>query len=174
MGCVRIGNFKIGKAKERKKGKVDVDTIRISDMAGTWAVKIPQTYLAYPMIEQCYKEGNEEFLHTIISNMNFVCAIANGFYQRGVAMVGHAYLKPELLQEGYRPETGPGHADLMDEVKKICEGFLKWYADVQKMQQENAAKEGASADEAEDAAEIAAQVLSMEEKDDASGTEEEK
>ena len=57
VGCVRVGNFKIWKAKQRKKGNIDVDIIRISDLEGNWSVKIPQTYLAYPMIEQCFKEG---------------------------------------------------------------------------------------------------------------------
>lgn len=159
VGCVRIGNIKLWKAKQRKKGKIAIDVLNISDLDGTWSVKIPQTYLAYPMIEAAYKEGNDEFLHLVIANMNFVCAIANGFYQRGVAMVGHCYMKPELLQEGYKPETGPGHADLLDEAKKISEGFLQWYAEVQQMQQEHAGKVGDTAIEEDEMADKAAEIL---------------
>ena len=159
VGCVRIGNFKLWKAKQRKKGKIDVDIIRISDLEGTWSVKIPQMYLAYAMIEQAYKEGNDEFLHTVISNMNFVCAIANGFYQRGVAMVGHCYMKPELLQDGYNPEEGPGHADLLDEAKKISDGFLEWYADVQHILHEQAGKDDGKSLEEDEMADKAAEIL---------------
>lgn len=169
VGCVRIGNFKLWKAKEHKKGKVDLDVLRISDLEGTWSVKIPQTYLAYPMIEAAYAEGNDEFLHTYIANVNFVTAISNGFYQRGVAMVGHAYLKPELLQEGYKPETGPGHADLLDEAKKICDGFLAWYADAQKMQQGQASNDGDKSLEDDEMADKAADILANAEDDGALG-----
>ena len=162
VGFARVGNFKLWKSrvKDRKS-----DVLHISDMDGTWGVKVPQSYLAFPMIEEAYKEGNDEYLHTVISNMNFVCAIGNGFYQRGVAMVGHAYLKPELLREDYKPEQGPGHADMMDEAKKISEGFLKWYEDVQKMERANAERDGAEADAAEAAADVAAQVLADAEKE---------
>ena len=159
VGCVRIGNFKLWKSRQRKKEKIDIDVLNISDLDGTWSVKIPQTYLAYPMIEQCYKEGNDEFLHTYIANVNFVSAIANGFYQRGVAMVGHAYLKPELLQEDYKPETGPSHADMMDEAKKICEGFLEWYDEVMKERKAAAAKDGEKALEEDEMADKAAEIL---------------
>lgn len=162
VGCARVGNFKLWKSRVRER---KTDVLHISDMDGTWAVKIPQTYLAFPMIEEAYKEGNDEYLHTVISNMNFVCAIANGFYQRGVAMVGHAYLKPELLQEGYHPEEGPGYADMMDEAKKICDGFLKWYGEVQQMQKEQADRNSAEIDAADEAADAAAKILDDAEKE---------
>lgn len=149
VGHVRIGNFKIWKSRMRltvndvstpeeraeasRKGKKikvrqkDVDVLNISDLQGTWSVKIPPTYLAYPMIEQCYAEGNDEFLHTYLANINFVTAISNGFYQRGVALVGHIYMNPEILRDGWKPEKGPGHDDLMNEAKKVRDEFLHWY-----------------------------------------------
>ena len=116
IGVARVGDFKLWKARVRERKS---DVLHISDMDGTWGVKIPQTYLSFTMIEEAYKDGNDEFLKTCLANMNFVTAITNGFYQQGVAMVGHAYLKPELLREDYKPETGPGHADLLDEAKKV-------------------------------------------------------
>jgi hypothetical protein len=164
VGCVRVGNFKIWKAKQRKKGNIDVDIIRISDLEGNWSVKIPQTYLAYPMIEQCFKEGNEEFLHTYIANMNLVSAIANGFYQRGVAMVGHIYMLPELLREDYKPAEGPGHADMLDEVRHICEDFLQWYNGVMKEDQARAEQDGGKSLEEDAMADKAAEILGKEEK----------
>lgn len=146
---VRIGDFKIWKSRiqlsvndvstpeERteagRKGKKIrltqkfIEVIVVSDMQGLWSVKIPQTYLAYPMIEQCYADGNEDFLHTFLANINFVSAISNGFYQRGVALCGHCYMHPDILREGYKPENGPGHDDLMAEAKKVRDEFLHWY-----------------------------------------------
>lgn len=157
VGHVRIGNFKLWKSINGADG---VQTMIISDLSGSWSVQIPSTYLAYPMIEKCYMEGEEEFLHTYIANIDLVSAIANGFYQRGVAMVGHCYLKPELLREGYKPETGPGHEDLMDEARKICDGFLKWYEGVLKDEEARKAAETAKgADENDDMAEKAAEIL---------------
>ena len=165
IGVARVGNFKLWKARVRERKS---DVLHISDMDGTWGVKIPQTYLSFTMIEEAYKEGNDEFLKTCLANMNFVTAITNGFYQQGVAMVGHAYLKPELLREDYKPETGPGHADLLDEAKKVCEGFLKWYEDVQAMQKEQAAQTGDIL-AGDDAADAAAKLLGEEEKENDAG-----
>ena len=165
IGVARVGNFKLWKARVRERKS---DVLHISDMDGTWGVKIPQTYLSFTMIEEAYKEGNDEFLKTCLANMNFVTAITNGFYQQGVAMVGHAYMKPELLREDYKPETGPGHADLLDEAKKVCEGFLKWYDEVQQMQKEQAAQTGDIL-AGDDAADEAAKLLSEEEKENDAG-----
>lgn len=161
VGCVRVGNFKLWKSrvKDRKS-----DVLHISDLDGTWAVKIPQTYLAFTMIEQCYQANQLEFIQTYLANVNFVSAISNGFYQRAVAMVGHVYMMPELLEKGYKPENGPGHKDLMDETRKICEGFLKWYDEAKREEKEREQQAGdvLSADEAADAA---AQALAEAEKE---------
>lgn len=159
VGCVRVGNFKVWKSRVRERKS---DVIHISDMDGTWGVKIPQNYLSFKVIESCYKDGEEDYLMTMFANMNFVSAIANGFYQRGVAMVGHAYLRPELLQEGYAPQKGPSHADMMDEVKRTCEGFLKWYAGTLKTDKANASSGGAQADVNDEVADMAGEILSHE------------
>lgn len=160
-GYARVGNFKLWKSVNASDG---VSTIVISDMSGSWSVQVPQTYLAYPMIEQLYSEGNEEMLHTYIANVNFVSAIFNGYYQRAVSMVGHCYMKPELLREGYSPADGPGHGDLLDEAGKIRDGFLEWCEGVLKEERAREARTGVNAIDEDEMADKAAEILSKEEK----------
>ena len=78
--AVRIGNFKLWRSKfPLKTGKesMDVDCINVSNLDGSWMVRIPSTMSIYGLICQSYdttdSEMREQFLGMLFTNQYNIC-----------------------------------------------------------------------------------------------------
>lgn len=136
---VRMGNFKIWRsvyAVGKGKSKTDIECINVSNMDGTWYVRIPQTFEMFSMLTLAYqwsqsddageREHGESFIRTVLSNMTYVSCICNGFYHHGVEMVTSAYANPSLLQD-----TEEGKNFIFD-AKGTVKRFLAWREEYEK------------------------------------------
>lgn len=150
--AARIGNFKIwrsrveqqftpqlseeqkemikeGKARPKKQ-KADIEAINVSNLDGTWMIRIPQTYEMFGMITCCYqwsqsrnpedRERGVSFLSTALSNMIFCSTICNGFYHQALKMIATAYAHPSLLSDKKQRK------DFDKEAKDLIKRFLDW------------------------------------------------
>jgi hypothetical protein len=85
----RVGNYKLWRSRSvipaghgdgsGKKGGVGIETINVSNLDGSWSVRIPQTSGMYGVITAAYAEGSghDVFLKGIFRNMMSVCLIEN-------------------------------------------------------------------------------------------------
>ncbi len=136
---VRMGNFKIWRSvyvMGKGKNKIDIECINVSNLDGTWYVRIPQTFEMYSMLTLAYqwsqsddaveREHGVSFIRTVLSNMTYVSSICNGFYHHAVEMVTSAYANPSLLQD-----TEENKKFLLD-AKGTVERFLAWREEYEK------------------------------------------
>lgn len=140
----RMGNFRLWKTLTvvgKGKAKTNVECINVSDLDGTWLVRIPQTYEMFGMLTVAYKWSQSEdmeerrrgngFIRTAISNMFYVSSVCNGFFHHGIEMVAAAYANPTLLQD-----TKEGQSFKAD-AKDSIERFLVWRKEYEKHVKEN-------------------------------------
>lgn len=140
----RMGNFRFWKSTYfvgKRKSKTSVECINVSNLDGTWLIRIPQTFEMFGMLTIAYQWANsesaeehrrgEDFIRTVFSNMAYVSMICNGFFHHGVEMVSAAYANPSLLQD-----TDDGKKFLLD-VKDTVERFLVWRNEYNKHVAEN-------------------------------------
>ena len=140
----RMGNFRLWKSLTvvgKGKTKVNVECINVSDLDGTWLVRIPQTYEMFGMLTVAYQWSQSEdmeerrrgegFIRTAISNMFYVSSVCNGFFHHGVEMVASAYANPTLLQD-----TREGKS-FVEDAKDTIERFLLWRKEYEKHVKEN-------------------------------------
>lgn len=166
---VRMGNFRIWKSVYvvgKGKTKTDLECINVSNLDGTWYVRIPQTFEMFSMLTLAYQwsqsedaeeqSRGEKFIRTVLSNMTYVSCICNGFYHHAVEMVTSAYANPALLQD-----TEDGKKFMFD-AKGTKERFLAWYEEYKKHVSENQPTEQDF--HQEDIAEEAMEILSNDEK----------
>lgn len=85
----RVGNYKLWRSRSvipashgdgsGKKGGVGIETINVSNLDGSWSVRIPQSSGMYSVITVAYAEGStrDVFLKGIFGNMMSVCLIEN-------------------------------------------------------------------------------------------------
>lgn len=129
----RMGNFRLWKTLTvvgKGKSKTDVECINVSDLDGTWLVRIPQTYEMFGMLTVAYQWSQSEdmeerrrgngFIRTAISNMFYVSSVCNGFFHHGVEMIAAAYANPSLLQD---TEEGK---NFIGDARGTVERFLAW------------------------------------------------
>ena len=148
----RIGNFKIWRSKismdylpelseedrknaEEKKlrvkrQKVDIEAINISNLDGSWMVRIPSTFQMFTMLTVAYqwymsddeeqKKRGDDFLTTALTNMQFASSIENGYFHQALLMVATAYARPDVLRDRKRRKA------FFDEGGKLIDRFLKW------------------------------------------------
>lgn len=140
----RMGNFRLWKTLTvvgNGKAKTNVECINVSDLDGTWLVRIPQTYEMFGMLTVAYQWSQSEdmeerrrgngFIRTAISNMFYVSSVCNGFFHHGIEMVAAAYANPTLLQD-----TKEGQSFMAD-AKESIERFLVWRKEYEKRVKEN-------------------------------------
>lgn len=140
----RMGNFRLWKTLTvvgKGKAKTNVECINVSDLDGTWLVRIPQTYEMFGMLTVAYQWSQSEdmeerrrgngFIRTAISNMFYVSSVCNGFFHHGIEMVAAAYANPTLLQD-----TKEGQSFMAD-AKDTIERFLVWRKEYEKHVKEN-------------------------------------
>lgn len=129
----RMGNFRLWKTLTvvgKGKSKTNVECINVSDLDGTWLVRIPQNYEMFSMLTIAYQWANSEnaeerrrgdgFIRTALSNMAYVSMVCNGFFHHGVEMIAAAYANPSLLQD---TEEGK---NFIEDAKGTVERFLAW------------------------------------------------
>lgn len=140
----RMGNFRLWKTLTvvgKGKSKTNVECINVSDLDGTWLVRIPQTYEMFGMLTVAYQWSQSEdmeerrrgngFIRTAISNMFYVSSVCNGFFHHGIEMVAAAYANHTLLQD-----TKEGQSFMAD-AKDSIERFLVWRKEYEKHVKEN-------------------------------------
>ena len=140
----RVGNFRLWKSAYvvgKGKSKTSVECINVSNLDGTWLIRIPQNFEMFGMLTIAYqwsksedaeeRRRGEDFIRTAFSNMAYVSMICNGFFHHGVEMVTAAYANPSLLQD-----TDDGKKFLLD-VKDTVERFLVWRNEYNKHAAEN-------------------------------------
>lgn len=140
----RLGNFRIWRsnlAVGKGKSKSGVECINLSNLEGTWLVRIPQNYEMFGMLTIAYQWANSEdaeerrrgdgFIRTALSNMAYVSMVCNGFFHHGVEMIAAAYANPTLLQD-----TKEGQSFMAD-AKDSIERFLVWRKEYEKHVKEN-------------------------------------
>lgn len=130
----RVGNFKLWRGKYKVKttdGTTEVDCVHISDLSGSWAVRIPATYEMYGILTGTfmdYKSDDDALkrrafgvLQTVLANMMYVSVIGNGYFQRGVEMLATVYANPSVLSK-----KDDVHKDFLKDVKATVKEFLEW------------------------------------------------
>lgn len=129
----RMGNFRIWRSTivvGKGKAKTGIECINVSNLDGTWLVRIPQNYEMFGMLTIAYQWANSEnaeerrrgdgFIRTALSNMAYVSMVCNGFFHHGVEMIAAAYANPSLLQD---TEEGK---NFIEDAKGTVERFLAW------------------------------------------------
>ena len=110
--------FPVGKGKD----KDFIDQINISNLDGTWQVKIPATMEMYAILAELYAdEGKQENLAEYANNMAFVTITGNGYFQRAVELVAIAYANPSLLTKKDKQ-----HKAFVKNAEALIKAFLEW------------------------------------------------
>lgn len=135
----RVGNYRIWRTRVsagKGKDKMDVEQICVSDLEGLWQTKVPQTNECFALLSELYAdERNEGALSSILTNMLAMSSIYNGYFHRAVQMCLSVYFNPDLLRK--RKER----KDLVKEVKRLAEDFLRWREAYDAQVKENAPTE---------------------------------
>lgn len=131
--AARAGNFKLWRGKyeiKTSEGQMSVECIHVSDLDGSWSVRIPETYEMFGILMSLYNDSTDELnialsaqaagaLSQLLSNMMFASVVGNGYYHRGLTLVATLYANPGLLSEEERPQ-------LKEEVEHLIGDFLEW------------------------------------------------
>lgn len=161
---VRVGNFKLWRSKitmsvepteERKKDvqvesdgrkkaksqKISIECINVSNLDGSFSVRIPQTYEMFGMLTVAYgwmqsevedeRKRGEGFIRTSLSNIFYVSSICNGFYHHGIEMLTTAYAMPSVLSDS---EDG---RKFSEDVRETVSRFLEWRAEYERQMSGN-------------------------------------
>lgn len=140
----RMGNFRVWRSTVvvgKGKAKTGIECINVSNLDGTWLVRIPQTFEMFGMLTIAYQWANSEnaeerrrgdgFIRTALSNMAYVSMVCNGFFHHGVEMIAAAYANPSLLQD---TEEGK---NFIEDAKGTVERFLAWREEYDKHVKDN-------------------------------------
>ena len=113
-----------------KKQKENIECINISNLEGSWMVRIPQTWEMYGMLTLAWqwynsdkedeKKHGEDYFATVLANMSYTSSISNGFYQQALMMVATAYSHPSLLSDK------KSYKNFSKEAAQLVQDFLKW------------------------------------------------
>lgn len=121
----QFGNYRIWRGKYpvgKGKGKDFIDQINVSNLDGTWQVKIPATMEMFAILTEMYAdEGKQEILAEYINNMAFVTITGNGYFQRAVELVAIAYANPSLLTRKDKQ-----HKPFVKNAEALIKAFLEW------------------------------------------------
>lgn len=121
----QFGNYRIWRGKYpvgKGKDKDFIDQINVSNLDGTWQVKVPATMEMYAILTELYAdEGKREILAEYINNMAFVTITGNGYFQRAVELVAIAYANPSLLTKKDKQ-----HKPFVKNAEALIKAFLEW------------------------------------------------
>lgn len=149
----QFGNYRIWRSKYpigKGKDKDFVEQICVSNLEGSWQVKVPATFEMFAILTELYAdEGKKDILGEYLSNMAFVTITGNGYFQRAVELCAIAYANPSLLTKGDKQ-----HKDFIKNADALVKAFLDW----RKVYEERV-KMGAPTEEQERQDEVAEQVI---------------
>mgnify|MGYP007056194636 FL=1 len=121
----QLGNYKIWRGKYpvgKGRGKDYIDQINVSNLDGTWQVKVPATMEMCAILSELYAdEGKRDILAAYLSNMAFVTITGNGYFQRAVELCAIAYANPSLLTKKDKQ-----HKQFIKNVEALTKAFLEW------------------------------------------------
>lgn len=155
----RVGNFRVWRSKielgvtpditektekdaesmrhKPKRQKVTIEAINISNLDGSWMIRIPETYEMFAMLTAVYdglhsdnadiKERSRDYLSTVFTNMMYASSISNGYYHQGLFMVAAAYTDPDLLRDKKKFKAFKKEAD------GVMTRFLAWHKEFDKV-----------------------------------------
>ena len=117
---MRYKNYKV-----RRYDLNDVPVLEVSNLEGTWMVRIPydsETYQMACMLIDA-KEDNE-LIDVYLTNLQTVSGIPNGYYQQGVLLLTMCYMNPGLLSRSVFP--GREQRQFRKDVRMLRKMFLEW------------------------------------------------
>lgn len=146
----RVGNYKVWrtkyteKVKDEKSGKTgtfNIEQINVSDLTGTWQVKIPQTSMMFATISEGYNTTDdalkEQFLGMLFTNMRNVCLINSEALHDAFFFLQEMMTFPYLLlsetemaqkmREGFNKLGGGNTEDFEKHISKMCEYRKRLY-----------------------------------------------
>lgn len=132
---VRVGNFKLWRSRhniEKQKDGAAIECLCVSNLDGSWLVRIPATWEMFSIITETYADYTSEdeetksrgdiVLRTLLSNMNYATGIGNGFFHRALEMIVTAYAHPSLLEKKWRN-------GMVKDAKTLIKEYLAWRGD---------------------------------------------
>ena len=131
---VRVGNSKVA------FDKIDsVPVIEVSNLKGTWMVRVPVNFQMYGMLNRLLLEFDDEdsvvrerageWLKMFFMNWQNVTGIPSGHYHQAIVMLTGAYAQPDLLKSSFFGKGKKFYAD----VKKLRLAFLEWSKEREKV-----------------------------------------
>jgi len=118
-----------GELKLRKQ-KETIEAVNVSNLDGSWTVRVPQTFEMFGMLQSAYawhcsdddaiRKRGDEFLSTVLANMQWASCVTNGHYHQALFMVATAYANPDLLRDRKQRKA------FMKEWEGLADRFLKW------------------------------------------------
>ena len=139
---VRVGNFKLWRSRfqmsvnvedngVRRKEKVDVECLNVSDVEGTWKVQVPSTFEMFSVLSALYQDysSDDERLRSksaglfsiLLGNMMYATTIGNGYYHRALEIVATCYAYPMILDK-----KDKRNKDLRKDVDSLVSAFVTW------------------------------------------------
>lgn len=123
----RFGNFKLW----RSRSATGVEVINVSDVEGSWQVKIPSTFEMFAIISALYQDYSSDFperrkkgeeaLGRILSNMMYVTVVGNGYFHAAIMLVSACYAFPSYLEPG-----SAGFNAIKGRCQQLINDFLAW------------------------------------------------
>lgn len=117
-----------GKKKATNR-KVSIECINISNLDGSFAVRIPQMFEMFGMLTVAYqwyfgddadrKARGEEYLRSVLSNLMYVSCISNGYYHTGIQALTSVYADPDKLND----------REFIKNVGEAIDKFVAWHKD---------------------------------------------
>lgn len=135
---VRVGNYT---ASLYELGGVPV--IEVSNLGGTWMVRIPVDFQMYGIVNRLLLEVEDEdyavssnakdWLSLFFMNWQNATGIPNGYYHQAITMLTMAYADPSLLKKSFFGRGGKFYSD----VERLRKQFLKWSKSSDRITEEN-------------------------------------
>lgn len=149
----RVGNYRIWRSKfpiGKSKDKAYIEQINVSNLDGSWQVKIPATFEMFSMLWNLYADpSKQDILSSFVNNMAFTTITGNGYFQRAVELVAIVYANPSLLDK-----KDKSHKELVKNFDALVKAFLDW-----RKAYDERVKENAPTEEQERQDEVAKQVI---------------
>lgn len=137
---VRVGNYKLWRTNltlGKDKEKTGIEQLCVSNLDGTWSVRLPSTSMMYATVTQAYLAGDaDEFLGMVFANMQNVCLINNEYLHDGFSILREMMVFPYLflsekemvkrMRQGYA-DAGFDKKSASRHIDKMCEYRKRLY-----------------------------------------------
>lgn len=151
----RVGNFKLWRSKMTD----GLEVANISNLDGSWCVRIPSTFEMFGVLSMLYydiaegkdadRQRAEGIMSVVLSNMMYCSTIGNGYFQQAMEMIAVCYANPSVLTK-----KDKAHKDLVKSAKNLIESFLEWRKEYDKKRRESTEEDDKRDDIAEQALDI--------------------